>query len=208
MHTRCTLVVALAWAVLATVGPSMSPFAPDIAAFAAAGKNDKKGQNKKKPADNDKKKSGKSALRFGKGDWREAAHPLFAAVYDGDVGKTVELLKKKKDDVDVKLGGQYADASKITGLIGGTPLIFASWKGTDRVVPFLLQAGADVSAKDRAGMTPLHWAAQYRHEKIVGQLIKAGADPTAKDKNGKTPIDLTPDDRIRAYLKKAGEKKS
>jgi ankyrin repeat protein len=207
MRTRCTLAVALVWALIATVGPTLTPFTHDSTAYAAAKKNDKKQRDKKKADDNKKKKPAKKALRFGKGDWREVAHPLFAAVYDGDVAQVVALLKKNKNDVDVKLGGQYADASKITGLIGGTPLIFASWKGTDRVVPFLLQAGADVKAKDRAGMTPLHWAAQYRHDKIVAQLVKAGADPTAKDKNGKTPIDLTPDDRIRAYLKKAAEKK-
>ena len=42
--------------------------------------------------------------------------------------------------------------------VGWTPLILASMYGHQSVVVTLLQAGADVHAKDNNGGTPLSWA--------------------------------------------------
>ena len=55
----------------------------------------------------------------------------------------------------------------------------------------LLEAGADVHARDKVGGTPLHWAAKHNENPaIVEALLDAGANHHAKTKGGQTPLDL------------------
>lgn len=59
----------------------------------------------------------------------------------------------------------------------------------------LIDAGADVNAKDEDGQTPLHYAADRGHSEALKVLINAGADVNAKNENGWTPLhDLCFDD--------------
>jgi hypothetical protein len=167
--------------------------APSIAAPKA-----KAAAKKKKPAPK------KKGLTFKK-DWRRVAHPLIVASYDGDVTKVVSALRKKPN-INITLKGQFRDAERMRGIIGGTALLFASWQGQSRVVPLLLKAKADVNARDIYKRTPLHWASANGHYRVCEMLIKAGAQINAKDKGGKTPAFLTVDDRTLAVIKKAGGK--
>ena len=52
----------------------------------------------------------------------------------------------------------------------------------------LVDAGADVNAKDNNGWTPLRWAASEGHADAARLLVDAGADVNAKDNNGWTPL--------------------
>ena len=52
----------------------------------------------------------------------------------------------------------------------------------------LLEAGADVSAKDYSGWTALVWAAANGHTATVQTLLEAGADVNAKDYSGWTAL--------------------
>ena len=52
----------------------------------------------------------------------------------------------------------------------------------------LIDAGADIHAKDGRGATPLHIAASNGHADMAKALIDAGADIHAKDKVGATPL--------------------
>ena len=52
----------------------------------------------------------------------------------------------------------------------------------------LVEAGADVSAKETDGWTPLHLSAQKGHLEVARALIEAGADVNAKKNDGWTPL--------------------
>ncbi len=71
-----------------------------------------------------------------------------------------------------------------------TPLYWAGAFNKDpQVIIALLNAGADVSARDTVGRTPLHFAAENnKNAKIITILIQAGADVNARDRDGGTPL--------------------
>jgi len=57
-----------------------------------------------------------------------------------------------------------------------------------KIVVLLLDAGADLQARDSAGNTPLHWAAcACGNQEVLELLISKGAHVDAKDSNGQTP---------------------
>lgn len=57
------------------------------------------------------------------------------------------------------------------------------------VVKLLLQAGAEVDARNLNGDTPLHYAASLGRMEVMPLLLKAGADVNALDRNGHTALD-------------------
>jgi|SRR5215471_5098375 len=74
---------------------------------------------------------------------------------------------------------------------GSTPLHCAVWKGHPEMVEALINAGADVNARnenDHWGTTPLHAAAHANQAGIAQLLIDRGADLNAKDREGRTPL--------------------
>lgn len=58
------------------------------------------------------------------------------------------MLIQNHADVNVKDKDQW------------TPLLYASWKGYDKIAEMLIQNGADLNAKDKKGWTPTHLAAR------------------------------------------------
>jgi ankyrin repeat protein len=69
-------------------------------------------------------------------------------------------------------------------------LLDASRDGHLNSVKKLLEAGADVNAKDDYGDTALIGASKNGHTQIVKELIKEGADASAKNDNGYTALTL------------------
>lgn len=70
---------------------------------------------------------------------------------------------------------------------------------------WLVEMGADVSARDFQGQTPLHYAVEEAYRRVlewdwnldlgvVRELLVLGADPLVRDHSGRTPRDL-----VRAY---------
>lgn len=68
------------------------------------------------------------------------------------------------------------------------PLIDAVQSGDVALAKELLDAGANLNAKNDVGHTPLHVAAIRGREVVAVALLEAGANPNAVDHDGKTPL--------------------
>jgi peptidoglycan/LPS O-acetylase OafA/YrhL len=104
---------------------------------------------------------------------------LIAAVRKGDVAAMRQRLQ----------GG--ADVGAADAKFGVTPLNWAAMRGDTEAIRFLIDAGADVNAKNKDGSTALHSAAFLGRDAAAELLIKNGAITTARNLRGQTPLDVT-----------------
>ncbi len=123
---------------------------------------------------------------------------FFMAASTGDLQGLQRLLTgAAKTYVDVNVSDED----------GTTPLMFASCFGYDKVVQFLLDAGADVENQDRHRWSSLMWATANRHKNIVKILLEHGASPEARSSSGRTAFDFViPHSEISDYLHDNGYK--
>jgi ankyrin repeat protein len=70
----------------------------------------------------------------------------------------------------------------------------------NKVVAYLLEAGAHIDDRDDRGRTALMIAAEGGHAEIADLLLAKGADPSLKDKAGKRAADLTVLSSLRERL--------
>ena len=62
----------------------------------------------------------------------------------------------------------------------------AAFNNYPEIAQLLIDAGADIEAKNKYGSTPLHNAAGNGNIDAMRILLQAGADPNARNKNGST----------------------
>lgn len=67
-----------------------------------------------------------------------------------------------------------------------TPLFFCT---ASKSATHLVEAGADLEARDMDGLTPLMFQALYNAPQIVEELLDLGADPRATDRAGLDALD-------------------
>lgn len=73
-----------------------------------------------------------------------------------------------------------------------TPIDCAAYRGHDKVVKVLIDAGADVNPADKQPTTPLHLAAQEGHLNVVRVLLDNHAN-VSKCSNGQNCLDTAID---------------
>ena len=83
------------------------------------------------------------------------------------------------------------DINAKDSIFGATALSSAALFGQTKVVALLLEAEADVNAKNRDGSTPLHSAAFLGQYETAKLLLENGADVNIRNGDGGTPLDAT-----------------
>jgi hypothetical protein len=119
--------------------------------------------------------------------------PLLAAALNGDRNtEVVRLLLHHGANVNAVCAETLETVKNGPLAIGLlTPLLSAAPYGNYETVSLLVNAGANVNAKDVRGMTPLALtvSSDRPDPRIVRLLLSKGADPAIKSKNGETAAD-------------------
>jgi ankyrin repeat protein len=143
------------------------------------------------------------------GDFPGFTPLMFTAGWNGNVRATKLLLDKgaKVDAVTLPvLGLPEKNGPSKFGLL--TPLILAAPFGPPELIQTLIDAGANVNAKDVRKMTPLMLAVATDHQDpaVIKMMVAHGADPAVKSDAGESAIDwsLRAGSRQGAQLLKAG----
>jgi ankyrin repeat protein len=115
--------------------------------------------------------------------------PVWAAEKAAPVHPTIDEAIARGDVEDVKRHLQR-DPALVKGQPGAKllPLHQAILRRQLKIVPVLLEAGADVQTPDTAGRTPLHLAVERGDASIVAELLRRKADPGKRDRVGWTPL--------------------
>lgn len=111
------------------------------------------------------------------------------ANYRDEQGNTLlHLAAGQETERTVKLLLPYFDATA-QNIYGATPLHAAAAEGSAETVKALLDAGADVNARDRQRRTPIFYAIAGNNAPTLQAMLCAGADPDARDAYGFTARD-------------------
>ncbi len=120
--------------------------------------------------------------------------------YEAELIRTVVILPQTEDllriliekgwDVNMRLGP--GEESMDNGWTGddATPLFHAAQQGYCEKITILIQAGAEVNARDSAGNTPLMTTHEFGNAEAVRILCETGADIQAHNHRGETAQSL------------------
>ena len=126
---------------------------------------------------------GKTAMEVARARYGEpeaamkAGEPLSVIALLG--GKTWEEVK---DDEVVAFVYEAAKAGDTDTIVDA--FLTAFYAGDAEAVNALVEAGADVNARNESGWTPLHGAISASHLEGVKVLVKSGADVNARNESG------------------------
>ena len=107
----------------------------------------------------------------------------------GDYTVAFEMVNRYLEAAG-RSGAHYQKALELYKAVLQVGLLGINSQTTVSQVKALIDAGADVNARDKYSQTPLHFATRYsKNPEVTRLLIEKGADANAKDKNGNIPLD-------------------
>ena len=116
-----------------------------------------------------------------------------------EINKGANVRGRDKDGFTLHLAAYEGNAKAVNFLLQAGANIEAknNWGATPlyqagkvEAITTLLQAGADIEARTEGGFTPLHGAARLGNAETITTLIKAGADIEAKAEDGDTLLHM------------------
>ncbi|KAI4462742.1 e3 ubiquitin-protein ligase trip12 [Holotrichia oblita] len=102
----------------------------------------------------------------------------------------IDCIRSKDTDAlieAIETGGVEFPQVNFMDDVGQTLLNWASAFGTQEMVEYLCEKGADVNKGQRS--SSLHYAACFGRPAIAKVLLRYGANPDLRDEDGKTPLD-------------------
>ncbi len=121
------------------------------------------------------------------------ATPLLRAARGADV-PAIRLLLAHGARVDLPTARGITPLLAASGIASSGLDTRGRYRTEDQVresVQLLLDAGADIRAKDNTGATVVHGAASWGWNSVIELLAARNADLAAKDARGRTAVDLT-----------------
>lgn len=128
-----------------------------------------------------------------------------------------EVVEREKENMlfsVILLGKSYVlegfkgvDISQMKRGDGMTPLHYAVFGGSPRMVEAILEKGVDLYGKMDDGMNALHCAVELQNLEIVSLLVEKGMDVNQKDEAGYTPLHYAAEknnEKIIEYLIERG----
>ncbi|KAI5744743.1 hypothetical protein M8J76_004851 [Diaphorina citri] len=99
----------------------------------------------------------------------------------------IECIRSKDTDALIETIDSGGVEVNFMDDVGQTLLNWASAFGTQEMVEFLCERGADVNKGQRS--SSLHYAACFGRPSVAKVLLRHGANPDLRDEDGKTPLD-------------------
>lgn len=99
----------------------------------------------------------------------------------------IECIRSKDTDALIEAIESGGVEVNFMDDVGQTLLNWASAFGTQEMVEYLCDKGADVNKGQRS--SSLHYAACFGRPAIAKVLLRHGANPDLRDEDGKTPLD-------------------
>ncbi|MBP7635388.1 ankyrin repeat domain-containing protein [Candidatus Ozemobacteraceae bacterium] len=120
-----------------------------------------------------------------------SADAIHEAVRRGDLDRVIDILSRHPRVVEDR-DTLRPRSEGLPMLQQATPLHFAAQSGNVSIVRALLNAGADVNARNPQNITPLHLAAWDGNADIVSLLLEHGADINLRNhrNEGMSALDL------------------
>lgn len=112
--------------------------------------------------------------------WEAAGRELLAA---GQHGAPPDALRAALQTMPASFASADTQATVLHVLAANTDADFAV-----AMLPAVVEAGADLAARDSQDRTPLHVSADAASPRVTSELLRLGAKPDLRDQQGRTPL--------------------